>query len=168
MINLSDKIAKFLTKILFYPIIFFILYFCMIILGLNLVNKFYNGNDIKVLLVALVISSIISFVVTGFINIIVAKLNPKTSFKNWFEWSHLVLIYISGMVALLYSLQPIFQKEKVCLYEMDDTKYLACVIGFFIATSNYYFYKGIVITKDINLVPYIKDIKSKIKSLFGY
>lgn len=167
---ISDKISNFIGKVIFYPLIFFMLYLCVIVFSSEIVSRYNLGNSIAVLVVIFALASIFSFVVTGVIHILTIAIKGKSIgrkvFKNWFEWSHLLLIYISGLVSLIYTMQPILLQQKIIQAPFSNNNYLAWLMGFFITTSNYSFYKAIVISKDIEILPYISNILNSIKSFF--
>ena len=162
-----DKITNFIVKLVLYPIIFFVLYSSMILFSSGVAVHYNLNNDIKGLALILICASIISFVATAAIHIIFILIMGsefgKRTFKNWFEWAHLILIYISGLLSLLYALEPILLKEKVILTSLKSDGYSGWLMGFFIAVSNYYFYRGVVTSKDIDLLPYIKEAVDKLK-----
>lgn len=169
---ISDKISNFIGKVIFYPLIFFMLYLCVVAFSAEIVAHYDLGNSIGTLVVIFTFASIFSFFVTGVINILNVAFRGREIgnkvFKNWFEWSHLLLIYISGLVSLIYTLEPILLQQKVIQVPLGNDSYLAWLMGFFIATSNYSFYKAVVISKDIDIFPYIKNIVNSIKRFFGF
>lgn len=75
-----------------------------------------------------------------------------------------MLIYISGLLSLLYALEPTLLKENVIQYHLGNEWYFGWAMVFFIAVSNYYFYKAFVTSEDIKLLPYIKEIVVKVKN----
>lgn len=162
---ITEKISNFLMKLIFVPFVFLVMYFVAFQISNSLFCYFSNTNDLYSLISIIILTSLISFIITGIINMVISKIWTNKKFNNWFEWSHLVLIYISGMVTLIYTLQPLLIEEGLIQKKFDDLGYMGAVLGFFIAISNYYFYKSIVISKDIDLKESLINIKNRIMGL---
>lgn len=160
---LSEKITNLFMKIFIFPIVIFIGYGLSMILGGKIASIIYQRNDIKYIILVILITSILCFLITGLIHIGFKKLKPKIIFKNWFEWWHLFLMYISGLITFIVAFQPILKDSGIISNVIDQNSYVISGGIFFILTFNYYFYKALVINRDIDFSPYINEMKDKFK-----
>lgn len=164
---MSEKISKYLTKIVMIPFFVFSVYGVAFVIGAKITGCFYNYNDIKSVILIVILTSCISFILTCCVHAILYMLKKEESFMNWFEWSHLILMYIAGLMTFLIAFKPILDQEKIECSWLYSAEYGVTAGIFFIATFNYYFYKAIIINKDIQLLPVIKSSTTYLKNLLG-
>lgn len=161
--NVSEKLTNSFMKVILFPCVLFITYASAWWIGVKIASKFYAENNIKFVILMIVITSILCLISTILIHFTTTRFKPNIIFKNWFEWCHLILMYISGLFAAIITLNPIF-KEVGIIVAVDYNMYAFSATVFFILTFNYYFYKALVINRDIDLVPYINE---KVKQYLG-
>ncbi|MDB2123793.1 hypothetical protein [Clostridium paraputrificum] len=148
-----EKVPYIIMRILIMPLIVFVAYISVFSFGLHIGGYFYKHEDVFLIVIITMITSLLSFIITFIVDCIYTKRckGSKRKFKNWFEWSHLIIMYFSGMITFIIALKPIFDEANIQPINIPD-EVNAIIIGiFFIATFNYYFYKAFVTSKDINL-----------------
>lgn len=163
VMDISDKLTNFFIKVILLPFVLFITYATAWWIGVIIASEFFAENNIKFVVLMIVITSVLCFISTILIHFITTKLKTNIVFKNWFEWCHLMLMYVSGLLAAIIVLNPVF-KEVGIIVEVNYNMYAFSATVFFILTFNYYFYKALIINRDINLVPYINE---KVRRYFG-
>ena len=163
--SMSERITNFLMKILIFPIILFFIYGVAWIIGMRIAGYIYKVEDIFFIVLMMVITSILCLILTGISHFIIYKIKPNIAFKNWFEWWHLLLMYISTLITVIIALKPIIEESGIVYPNIGNDKYAVVVSIFFLITFNYYFYKALVINKDIVLIPYIKEMIKKYLSI---
>lgn len=127
--------------------------------------KLFNINpdsSIQLFIGQIVIASVICFIITYVLYLIYKSiLKKERKFKQYFEGSYLLIVYISGLVSLLNALKP--QLIESNLFKL--TVFFSPDIGagfaliFFISLSNYVIFKDLVIERKIF---FIKDEKCKL------
>ena len=150
-------------KVILFPCILFLTYSFAWLIGVHIASKFYTENNIKFVMLMIVITSILCLISTIVIHFITTRFKPNIVVIKWFEWCHLILMYISGIFTAIIALNPIF-KEVGITVEVNYNMYAFSATIFFILTFNYYFYKALVINRDIDLVRYINE---KVKQYSG-
>lgn len=163
--NLSEKITNFFMKTIIFPIILFVLYGLAWMIGLTIAQYICNDDNMLFVVLMMIITSILCLILTMITQLITTKIKPNIIFKNWFEWWHLVLMYASALITVIIALKPIIEESGIIYPNIGSEQYAVVVSIFFLLTFNYYFYKALVINKDIVLLPYVKEIIKKYFSI---
>jgi MFS family permease len=135
------------------------LYGIILCISLTIISNYYKKDDISFFIIFIVVSSLIAFICTYIISLIFLKLKRHSQFEAWFEWIHFTIIYASGLISLLIVLQPELLKFNIIKSPINTNEtYLSVSLIFFIAISNYNFYKNISSKQGSKVVDFIKTI----------
>ena len=154
MVGVSEKISKAITDVIaivlstlgFYLIVFlvtpFIIKFFSTLFNESAPGSIpLNENSIWFYVVWIIGANFLSYWITRGIHKLVAK-NDHSAFVNYFEKSHMFILYLSGLITIVLALEPILLEKGILLTAVDNSigiQYFALI--FFIALANHNIYK---------------------------
>ncbi|WP_313891679.1 hypothetical protein [Psychrobacillus sp.] len=163
MNNFNNKVSKFFAGLIMLPLVFFLVYALTLLLAEKIMNK--SGFEITTLnrlIFAVVLASGISLLLTYmayFILIKIFKVN-KEFFMRIYHYTHLVFFYISGLITVLITIEPILLVENLITSSFGENWKFGTVILFLIV-SNYTIFNSLIINDDFSLFKRVKSDKNK-------
>jgi hypothetical protein len=145
------KITTFLYKLFMIPILYSILYILTFFAGNQIVNNFATKNNIiEILSLGVIISSIGAFTFTLLIYLITKKIWSALVFKRWFHFTHIIFGYISGLIAVIISIEPILMKDKLITMPINDNFKITALL-FFVIVSNHTLFTSLILNNDLQI-----------------
>lgn len=148
---MDDKIPKLITKIIFVPLIFFMIYAFVFLAGIHVVDKFETHDNVFLILGGgILLANIFALALTFLLYFIALKFWNEVSFRRWYHYTHLLFLYLSGVVSAVISIESVLLNQKILQAPIDDNTKLIMVI-FVIIISNYTIFNSLVFNDDFKL-----------------
>lgn len=146
---MSDKIYSIFMKYYFFYFFFFLMYIVSFAFSAQLVGDSFPYTYGKISIMIL-ITSATCFVTTILVHLLYLIHNNEQAFKNMFEVTNLVNLFISGLCTVLLALKKPLQISDNPILDSPESFAMIGVI-FFVALFNYNLYKPFFINGDIQL-----------------
>lgn len=148
---MSEKVANFIMRRLSIPIFVFIIYGLAIVLSEKIFEKLgFINNNITSFIFIIVTSSILAFIFTFILHLFFKKIIDELIFRRWYHYTHLLFLYISGLIVALSTIEPLLIEEKIITTKFSSNFHFTSLV-FFIILSNYYIYNSIFINDDFKI-----------------
>lgn len=161
---MSDFAGKFLFKLGFFVLTFFLLYIYSFLLGMKIVEPIFAGtlnHPIRNLLYGCLLGSIISFIGTIFFHLIIRRIIRNINFSSWFRSVNLIFLYLSGFGAAIISMKGLLVNGNLITGNeiLFNDQFSLIGLAFFIALFNYNIYNSLVLTtpREIVVIDWIQD-----------
>lgn len=136
------------------------------LIGVGLFKLFKLNSDASILLFSMqiVLISLVCFTLTLGIYLIYKYKGNEQKFKQNFEGTYLIIMYISALISVLNALKPalisgnVFKLTDFDFFTQDQMSGFALLL--FISLSNYTLFKNLIVEKKVF---FIKDEKCKLK-----
>lgn len=139
---------KIISKILLVPVLFFFMYLSLFTMIVQFVGMFETReNSISILVGAIFLANVLSFFITLLIYKLFQKFSNVVTFRRWYHYSHLLYIYISAVITVIISIEPILLNKGVILTPIDDNNKILMVL-FVVIVANYSFFNSFVFNRD--------------------
>lgn len=143
------RITAFLYKLFMIPFLYLMLYLLALYYGMNIIDYFEVKNNIlENFAIGIFIASVIVFAITFLIYIITKKIWNTSVFKKWFHFTHVTYGYISGLISVIVSIEPVLIKNQIITMPINDN-YKIMALLFFIIISNYTFFNSFILNNDL-------------------
>ncbi len=154
MNSLNSNVSKLFTGLIMFPLVFFVIYALTLVLAEKImIISGYGISSLNRLIIAIILASGISLFLTCmlyFIFINIFKVNKK-SFLRKYHYTHLVFFYISGLITVLITIEPILLADKLIMSSFNGNWKFSTVILFLIV-SNYTIFNSVIINDDFSLL----------------
>lgn len=154
---MSNTIIYRVANILFLSVIIFFAYCFSLIAGEKLavyVIGDLGKSSICMFVISIILASCIVFIFTLVIHYLyqIIPFLKEEQFVRIYHEVHLIFLYISGLFAVLTSMEQTLLREKMVSLPFNDTIKSASLLIFFIILSNYSLYNSVVINNDFKLI----------------
>lgn len=148
---MSERTANFIFRRLSIPMFVFIIYGFTIALSEKVFNNLdFIDNNLTSFILVIITSSIIAFILTFILHLFFKKFIDELVFRRWYHYTHLLFLYISGLIVALSATERVLIEEKIIATNFSNNFHFANII-FFIILSNYYIYNSIFINDDFKI-----------------
>jgi hypothetical protein len=148
---MTEWINGFISRLIMIPFLYFISYIFSFFCGIKGLEFFsMDQNEIRGIILCIFFSSVASFILLLIIYFISLRIWSEQVFRRWYHYPHLLFLYISGLVTVVISIEPILLSEKVIKAPIDDSYKFMGVI-FFVILSNYAIFNAVVLNNDLRL-----------------